>query len=95
MRQLIRGAQLRELLKQVQAQPLSVVQQVAIIYTGTRTLRRESVTNVMVPRIAYGRRIRDPFYWADFLLEECPKHEGYLDCGPLHPYCPTREAVDR
>ena len=44
---------------------------------------------------------------ADLLLEECPehdkhnlvfgcpKHEGYLDCGPLHPYCPTREAVDR
>ena len=36
-RQLIRGAQLRELLKQAPAQPLSVVQQVAIIYTGTRT----------------------------------------------------------
>ena len=36
-RQLIRGAQLRELLQQAPAQPLSVVQQVAIIYTGTRT----------------------------------------------------------
>ena len=36
-RQLIRGAQLRELLKQAPAQPLSVIQQVAIIYTGTRT----------------------------------------------------------
>ena len=42
-RQLIRGAQLRELLKQAPAQPLSVVQQVAIIYTGTRTSLLDNV----------------------------------------------------
>ena len=34
---LLRGSQLRELLKQSPGQPYSVLQQVALIYTGTRT----------------------------------------------------------
>ena len=36
---LLRGSQLRELLKQSPGQPCSVLQQVALIYTGTRTDR--------------------------------------------------------
>jgi F-type H+-transporting ATPase subunit alpha len=36
-RLLLRGTQLRELLKQAPGQPYSVLQQIALIYTGTRT----------------------------------------------------------
>lgn len=36
-RLLLRGTQLRELLKQAPGQPYSVLQQVALIYVGTRT----------------------------------------------------------
>ena len=36
-RLLLRGTQLRELLKQAPGQPYSVLQQVALIYIGTRT----------------------------------------------------------
>jgi ATP synthase alpha/beta chain, C terminal domain len=47
-RLLLRGTQLRELLKQAPGQPYSVLQQVAIIYIGTRTdyLARIPVTQV-------------------------------------------------
>ena len=52
-RQLIRGAQLRELLKQAPAQPLSVVQQVAIIYTGTRTSILDNVGDLTAIKGAF------------------------------------------
>lgn len=42
-RLLLRGTQLRELLKQSPGQPYSVLQQVALIYTGTRTDYLEEV----------------------------------------------------
>ena len=61
-RQLIRGAQLRELLKQAPAQPLSVVQQVAIIYTGTRTSILDNVGDLTAIKgallSAFGSRSR-------------------------------------
>ena len=52
-RQLIRGAQLRELLQQAPAQPLSVVQQVAIIYTGTRTSILDNVGDLTAIKGAF------------------------------------------
>ena len=45
-RLLLRGTQLRELLKQSPGQPYSVLQQVALIYTGTRTDYLEHVPSV-------------------------------------------------
>ena len=46
-RQLARGTQIREFMKQAPGQPYSVLQQVALIYTGTRTNvnRARSVTD--------------------------------------------------
>lgn len=48
---LARGTQLRELLKQSPGQPYSVLQQVALIYVGTRTDALSSVPLDMLPEI--------------------------------------------
>lgn len=48
---LARGTQLQELLKQAPGQPYSVLQQVALIYVGTRTDALSSIPLDMLPEI--------------------------------------------
>ena len=50
-RRLLRGSQLRELLKQAPGQPYSVLQQVALIYTGTRTQLLDDIPVTQIGRV--------------------------------------------
>jgi F-type H+/Na+-transporting ATPase subunit alpha len=61
-RLLLRGTQLRELLKQAPGQPYSVLQQVALIYIGTRTVPiiQKSHPNPTKSRRSQVRRTGDP-----------------------------------
>jgi F-type H+-transporting ATPase subunit alpha len=57
-RLLLRGTQLRELLKQAPGQPYSVLQQVALIYIGTRTDYLERIPSEIEDRsTVYSRPI--------------------------------------
>ena len=60
-RLLLRGTQLRELLKQAPGQPYSVLQQVALIYIGTRTdyLEQIPVTQVQDVKLQLLERFND------------------------------------
>jgi F-type H+-transporting ATPase subunit alpha len=52
-RLLLRGTQLRELLKQAPGQPYSVLQQVALIYIGTRTDYLERIPTIQVQDVKH------------------------------------------
>ena len=50
-RRILRGTQLRELLKQSPGQPYTVLQQVALIYTGTRTNLLDAIPLTKLPSV--------------------------------------------
>ena len=64
-RQLARGSLIREFMKQAPGQPYSVVQQVALIYTATRTSVLDGVNRIVgysccVPRVSTLPLLRRP-----------------------------------
>lgn len=63
-RQLARGNQIREFLKQAPGQPYSVLQQVALIYTGTRTNFLDGVRDLASVKSALLARFGPRSTWA-------------------------------